>query len=134
MALYFDNSKFSTRTGELLTKRMLELKLSLRDLANETGRTYEHVRKIAKGDTVPSRFMVQALADALKVDKNELDRTATSDRIRIKFGKIPLELAKKNPELEPLERAWKHLSLEHKEALIDLAQVWAKRDQGTGKK
>jgi hypothetical protein len=62
--------------------------------------------------------MVQALADALRMNRGELERLATADRIRIKFGKIPLELSKKNPELEPLERIWKDLSEGHKGDLI----------------
>lgn len=128
MALKFVNVP-PTRTGERLSKRMLELKLTLRDLAAETGTTYEHVRKIMKGDTVPSRFMVQALAGALKMNQSEVERLATADRIRLKFGKIPLELAGKNPELEPLEHIWKHLTEEHKADLIAQAQAWAQRDR-----
>jgi hypothetical protein len=63
-----------------------------------------------------------------------LERLATADRIRFKFGTIPLELAGKNPELEPLERIWNHLSLDHKADLIAQAQAWAKRDQEVVKK
>ena len=74
------------------------------------------------------------MAEALKINKEELDRIATADRIRIKFGTIPLELAGKNPELEPLERVWKHLSQEHKADLIAQARAWAKRDQESVKK
>jgi len=40
-----------------------------------------------------------------------------------------LELAGKNPEMEPLERVWKHLSDEHKADLIAQAQAWATRDR-----
>ena len=99
-----------TRTGEVLTERMQELKLSIADLAEKVGTSYEHVRNVAKGNAVPSKLMVRALADALKIKADELDRIVTADRIRVKFGTIPLELAGKNPELEPLERVWNHLS------------------------
>jgi hypothetical protein len=83
---------------------------------------------------VPSKLMAQALAEALKIDRAELERLATADRIRFKFGTIPLELAGKNPELEPLERVWNHLSQEHKADLIVQAQAWAKRDREITKK
>jgi transcriptional regulator with XRE-family HTH domain len=122
------------RTGEVLTARMQELKLSIADLAEKVGTSYEYVRKIAKGDTVPSESMVQELSEALKINRAELERLATADRIRVKFGTIPLELAGKNPELEPLERVWNHLSQEHKADLIAQAQAWAKRDKEKGKK
>jgi transcriptional regulator with XRE-family HTH domain len=122
------------RTGELLTKRMAELKVSKRELAETVGTTYEYVRRMVNGDAVPSRLMVRPLAEALKINKEELDRIATADRIRIKFGTIPLELAGKNPELEPLERVWNYLSQDHKADLIAQAQAWAKRDREVVKK
>ena len=123
-----------TRTGEVLTERMQELKLSIADLAEKVGTSYEHVRNVAKGNAVPSKLMVRALADALKIKADELDRIVTADRIRVKFGTIPLELAGKNPELEPLERVWNHLSQEHKADLIAQAQAWAKRDREASRK
>jgi len=122
------------QTGEKVTARMQELKLSISDVAEKMGISYEHVRKIAKGETVPSKLMIQALSEALKIDRRQLERLATADQIRIKFGTIPFELAKKNPELEPLERIWKDLSQEHKDDLIAQAQAWAKRDRDAGKK
>jgi transcriptional regulator with XRE-family HTH domain len=122
------------RTGEVLTERMEELKLSIADLAEKVGTSYEHVRNITKGNIVPSKLMVRGLAEALKIKREELDRIATADRIRVKFGTIPLELAGKNPELEPLERVWNHLSKEHKADLIAQAQAWAKRDREAAKR
>ncbi len=132
MALTFTNMP-PTRTAERLTKRMEELNLSIAELAQKVGATYEHVRSLVRGKAVPSRLMVQALADALKINKAELERLATADRIRAKFGKIPLELSGKNPELEPLERVWDHLSKEHKADLIAHAQAWA-RDREASKR
>jgi len=108
---------------------MQELNLSIADLAAQVGTTYEHVRNIVKGNAVPSKFMVPALAEALKINRDDLERLATADRIRSKFGTIPLELSGKNPELEPLERVWNHLSAEHKADLIAQAKAWAKRDR-----
>ncbi len=125
---------YRTRTGAVLTERMKKLNLSMSDLAAKVGTSYEHVRNITKGNAVPSQFMVQALATALGMNNVELDRIATADRIRTKFGTIPLELAGKNPELEPLERVWSHLSQEHKADLIAQAQAWAKRDRDKVKK
>ena len=131
MALIF---KLQTRTAELLLKRMGESKLSIGDLAQNLGTTYEHVRMIVRGKTIPSKLMVGTLADALKINRDQLERLAIADRIRLKFGKIPLELSGKNPELEPLERIWKHLSEEHKADLVAQAEAWAKRDRETAKK
>jgi transcriptional regulator with XRE-family HTH domain len=122
------------RTGEMLTERMRDLKLSIRDIAAKVGTSYEHVRSVVNGKAVPSDLMARALADALKINKEELKRVVTADRIRKKFGTIPLEIAGKNPELEPLERVWNHLSQNHKADLIAQAEAWAKRDRETTKK
>jgi hypothetical protein len=78
--------------------------------------------------------MAEALAEALKIKKEEMKRVITADRIRVKFGTIPLELAGKNPELEPLERVWNELSQDHKADLIAQTQAWANRDRETAKK
>ena len=131
MALYFN---IKTRTAERLTKRMKELNLSIRELAEKVGATYEHVRSLVRGNAIPSKPMVQTLAKALRMDQVELERLATADRIRVKYGKIPLELAGKNPELEPLERVWPHLSKEHKADLIAQAEAWARRDREANKR
>jgi transcriptional regulator with XRE-family HTH domain len=128
------NLQLPSRTGDALSERMRQLNVSIREVATKVGTSYEHVRNIVKGNAVPSKLMVRALAEALRMDKEELERIATADRIRIKFGTIPLELAGKNPELEPLERIWKQLSQEHKGDLIVQAQAWAKRDRESVKK
>ena len=134
MALKFSPEVPLNRTGEMLAGRMRELKLSLRDVSTKVGTSYEHVRSIVRGIVVPSDAMAEALAGALKIKKEELQRVITADRIRVKFGTIPLELAGKNPELEPLERVWNHLSQDHKADLIAQAQAWAKRDREVAKK
>lgn len=122
------------QTGEMLARKMRDLKLSIRDVATKVGTSYEHVRSIVKGKAVPSDLMARALAETLKINKDELERVVTADRIRRKFGTIPLEIAGKNPELEPLERVWIHLSQDHKADLIAQAEAWAKRDRETAKK
>lgn len=134
MALKFSPEVPLNRTGEMLAGRMRELKLSLRDVSTKVGTSYEHVRSIVRGIVVPSDAMAEALAGALKIKKEELQRVITADRIRVKFGTIPLELAGKNPELEPLERVWNHLSQDHKADLIAQARAWAKRDREVVKK
>jgi transcriptional regulator with XRE-family HTH domain len=133
MALKF-HGLGQNRTGELLAGRMRDLKLSLRDVSIKVGTSYEHVRSIVRGIAVPSDAMAEALAEALKIKKEELERVVTGDRIRKKFGTIPLEIAGKNPELEPLERVWNHLSQDHKADLIAQAEAWAKRDRETAKR
>jgi transcriptional regulator with XRE-family HTH domain len=134
--LLYDTSEMAPKlllppnqTAGMLAERMRGLNLSIRDVAGKVGTSYEHVRSVVAGNALPSDIMALALAGALKIKKEELERVLTADRIRKKFGTIPLEIAGKNPELEPLERVWKYLSQDHKADLIAQAKAWAIRDQ-----
>lgn len=118
-----------TLISERLRAQMDKKALSIRDVAEATGLTYEHIRNIARGNVVPSKFIIRDIAKALDLSVKDLEKAAVADRIRIKYGTIPLELSGKNPELEPIERAWLHLSEEHKKDIISMAQTYAKRDQ-----
>lgn len=133
MALKF-HGLAPNQTAGMLAGRMRDLHLSIRDVSAKVGTSYEHVRSVVTGNALPSDLMARALAETLKIKKEELERLLTADRIRRKFGTIPLEIAGKNPELEPLERVWNHLSQDHKADLIAQAEVWAKRDREMGKK
>jgi transcriptional regulator with XRE-family HTH domain len=119
------NGKFA----QVLAERMEELNLSIKDVSDSVGATYEHVRQLIKGASVPSKYMVSALSKTLKMDEDECQKLATGDRIRVKYGKHALRLIGRNPELEPLEAVWHYLSSEHKEDLIAQAKAWAKRDK-----
>jgi len=64
----------------------------------------EHARQSAHktGDREPP-----AIADSLDLDYDELMKLKTADKIQKDYGKIPLELAGKNAELDPIDRVWK---------------------------
>ena len=67
-----------TRTAERLLQRMEELNLSIADLSEKVGTTYEHVRSLLRGKSIPSKLMVESFAKALRMDKAELERLATA--------------------------------------------------------
>lgn len=118
-----------TKSGDVIAARMDELGLSIKDVAAKCDVTYEHIRGIVRGYLVPSKYLLPQLAKVLKTDQHDLDKLATADKIRMKYGKITVEMAGKNPELEPLEKVWDYLSEEHKTDLISMAQTYAKRDR-----
>ena len=53
----------------------------------------------------------------------------TADKIQKDYGKIPLELAGKNAELDPIDRVRKYLSKQHKNDLITMVQTFAQLDR-----
>lgn len=71
----------------LLNEQAEKLQLTLRDVANKTGYTYEHVRKVFNGGSFPSRFMLQELCKILSLPIREMEQMVISDRIKIKYGK-----------------------------------------------
>jgi transcriptional regulator with XRE-family HTH domain len=118
-----------TRFAEAVQDQMDTLKLSIRDVAIKTDSTYEHVRKLLRGGSFPSKYFLRVLAEVLELDINDLERLLTADKIQHKFGTIPMELAGKKPGMEPLERVWDNLSSAHQSALIEQAQSLAKMDK-----
>jgi transcriptional regulator with XRE-family HTH domain len=106
--------------------------LAIKDLAAMLDVTYEHARRLVRGEGVPSRPLIRRLAEALHLSFDDLNRLATADKIRMKFGTVPLELAGKNPELEPIERVWTHLTPDQKRDATTLVTSWAAANQAHG--
>lgn len=117
-----------TLISEKLNEQMERKGLSIKDVADKAGSTYEHVRNIVRGNVVPSKYMLRTLSDILGLNQKELEKIAVADRIRIKYGSIPLELSGKNPEIEPIERDWGKLTDAHKKDIITMVQAYAARD------
>ena len=102
------------RLAQSLVERMNQLDLTLRQVAERTGLTYEHVRKLAKGAAFPSRLALRELCRVLGLDPAEMDRRAVADRLEKKYGGIPHALAGKHPELSLLAPWWDLLTEEQK--------------------
>ena len=102
------------RLSQSLVERMNQLDLTLRQVAERTGLTYEHVRKLAKGAAFPSRLALRELCRVLTLDPAEMDRRAVADRLEKKYGGIPHALAGKHPELSLLAPWWDLLTEEQK--------------------
>ena len=102
------------RLGQSLVERMNQLDLTLRQVAERTGLTYEHVRKLAKGAAFPSRLALRELCRVLSLDLAEMDRRAIADRLEKKYGGIPAALAGRHPELALLAPWWDLLTEEQK--------------------
>ena len=119
-------------TGALaqrLCDRMEELEVSIKSFAEKIKTSYEHTRKIAKGETVPSRHLLPDIAEALGLNLLELEALANRDRARKKFPSVALGPKAANPELEPLENVWNDLSEDQRDDLILLAQRWSLRER-----
>src|ERR1051325_6488060 len=110
------NSHSAGRLARALTGRMNELDLSIRDVASSSGLTYEHVRKLVKGEAYPSRLALRELCRVLTLDHSQMDELAIADRLEKKYGGIPHALAGRHPELSLLEQWWDVLTEEQKDS------------------
>lgn len=119
----------TTLIGSLISKHMAEKKMTIKDLAIAIDTTYEHVRRMVKGEALPSKFSLKEICRILKMDYKEAERAATADRITKKFGSIPLELSGKNPALAPVEKAWDSLTEDQQADVITMVQGWARRNR-----
>lgn len=114
------------RLAEMITARMQEGGVTTLDLAKKLDISYEHMRRVVKG-MIPSRFVLKALCEELKLPYKQVLDLANADKIKEKYGDLPAVMAGKKPGMEPLERIWDYLTEDQQKDLVLMAQEWAKR-------
>lgn len=120
-----------TRTAELMKDAMAAEGLSINDLAKKVDVSYEHIANMLRpgSTTTPAARLLVDIAKALKLNLNKLKLAAEMDFIQKKNLDAGVkELARKNPELEPIERDFPKLTEEHKADVIAMVKMFAKRD------
>lgn len=115
------------RFGTLLHTTLNQRDLSLRDLAKQIDSTYEHMRKLIRGLTYPSRYLLKELCAYLQIKEVEASKAILADRIQHKYGKMPAILAGKNPELDEIEKDWLYLEDWMKEAVNSTVKGFARQ-------
>lgn len=124
-----ENERPATMYSVKLNEAMKAHNLSIRDLAEHTGGSYENMRRIVNGSNVPAEFLSRTICDAVGLDRVEMGRIAKADKIRIKYGTVPLELSGKKPGMELLDRVWDDLTPDQQRGITTMAQGWAKQNR-----
>ena len=119
----------ATRIGQFIVDAAAKKGASIKDLSIRAETTYEHMRRIVRGDNVPSKHILRALCTYLDVPYREAEKLAAADRIQKKFGTIPQELSGKKPGLDPVERVWDNLTPEQQQSVIMMVQAMAKQNR-----
>lgn len=105
---------------------------SIADLAKETGTTYEHIRKLVKGQAYPSKQLFLSICHALRLDSNQKGTLLTilaTERTKRKYGSDPFKTQETpDPDIRPIARLWPYLKNEQKQIIAELASVMAKRN------
>jgi transcriptional regulator with XRE-family HTH domain len=84
-----------------LEQRMNESGLSVRELATKAGSSYEHIRKLIMGHSLPSDSMVEKLSSALHLSKKEMTRRVVKDKMIFRFGDAAWQAAGIDPRAAP---------------------------------
>ncbi len=89
----------------------------IQELADAVQVSYEHTRKMVRGLSVPSKFVIRALAEIFKIDASELEAVAKTDQFHRKYGEdSPTPIF--NPEVAPFATAWTMLTEAQKTFLL----------------
>ena len=117
--------------GEALDKLMKAQEKSIRQMALETGATYEHIRKMVKGIALPSPILLNNICRTLKWKQSEADKLVVADHIQKKFGQnLPVELTGKDPSIIPFERVIPKLTaVQRKQFLAQMKAVVAMNEK-----
>jgi transcriptional regulator with XRE-family HTH domain len=79
------HKRFSFETRRLMANH--EPPLSIRDLADRIGLTYEFIRRLVRGQNLPTRPILMAMARIFDIDPSILDEWVKEDRCAAEFGK-----------------------------------------------
>jgi transcriptional regulator with XRE-family HTH domain len=75
------------RFAQLLDVAAKKKNMSLRDLAAKLDYTYEQMRKIILGHSLPSKLLLKAFIKTLGMDPEEAEKAVTADRMERTHGK-----------------------------------------------
>jgi transcriptional regulator with XRE-family HTH domain len=103
-------------------------------LAQKLDATYEHVRKIAKGLTFPSKLFLKEICRVLGLDFDEMIKLVVADKIEKRYGDIPVELAGKTPRFTKIERLLPALTEEQFQTVVGILQDMDRRNRRLGTK
>ncbi len=110
----------------IITARMQERGVSIRQVAIQTGVVYEHIRRMCKGEGAPSEYVLKDICEFLELDFKELNRQLQWENMTPEQREMSLEMSVRNPELAPIEQAWDHLTPQQRQDAIMLITDWAK--------
>lgn len=85
------------RFAQLLADTVKRKGMSLRVLAGELNYTYEQMRKIIMGNSLPSKLLLQAFIEFLGLDKEEAEMAVAADRMQRTYGKSAYAVLGQDP-------------------------------------
>jgi transcriptional regulator with XRE-family HTH domain len=118
-----------TQLGQYLSDAMARAGLSIKELAERCDVSYEYIRRLVRGEGLPSKHMLRVIAAEVGADRKEVERLLVADSIRRDYGKVPLEISGKNPDAELFERHISELTPDQREALEAMLMMFVKQNR-----
>ena len=124
MARTSKDSGAGSELGRLIQATMAAKGLSMRQVSelsnahNQRGLSYEHLRKIIKGNTVPSTWILEAISRTLGIPYPKLLETHQNSEAKMKYGKTVLQSLKLSPELYELDELIRGLTKDQREMML----------------
>lgn len=115
--------------SEWVDSTMQDQGLGIRDVAEKLDLTYEHVRRIVRGEAIPSRYILKPLSELLGLNYEDVETLAMAERIRKKYGAIQVDILPRNAAFEPVEKVWNKLNDKQRKDALTMMQGWAKNNR-----
>jgi hypothetical protein len=94
------------------------------------GCSYEYVRKMIRGESLPSPSLLNKLCSIFHWKTKKIERLVHLDKCRRQYGPIFWTVLGKNPRYEPLYILWPDLTPGEKQRVIHLLRTWRTRQEG----
>jgi len=79
------------RFGTYFVQKLGEKGMTLVEFARETDGSYENLRKISKGLSLPGKYLIDQMCQILHVKKEEIVKLVAADKIERSVGKKNLQ-------------------------------------------
>jgi len=115
--------------SEQLAESMARQKLTATLLSQRVRCSYEYIRRMLDGQSLPSLRLLRRLSAKLGWNEKEMRRFVMMDQARGKFGDAFWIVLGKNPQCDSVYILWEFLTPEERDFFADFARFLVERKQ-----
>jgi len=113
--------------SERLLHSMAALKLTPKRVAPRAGCSYEFVRRMTRGESLPSRELLTRLSVLFRWNVREIEGLVRADECRRKYGAAFWSVVGIDPKLEPIYILFPYLTPGERQMAVDLLRSYVGR-------
>jgi transcriptional regulator with XRE-family HTH domain len=119
----------TTGFAKAISERLEAKGWDIAELAQQIDSSYEFVRQLVRGYTLPGKHLLKDICKVLELDHEAMSRLVISDKITKKYGQVPLEMAHKEPRFLEIERLLPQLTPEQFEIVVGIIEGITRRNR-----